>query len=51
MGRDKALPPPPAPVLLEFDQTFGDMTLKPPTEGGGVQRKTSLMKKLKARIG
>jgi hypothetical protein len=50
-SRDKALPPPPAPVMPVFDEQFADMTLKPPTEGAGVQRKTSLMKKLKARIG
>lgn len=52
-GRDKALPPPPAPVMPDFSvqEQFADMTLKPPTEGAGVQRKTSLMKKLKAKIG
>ena len=50
-GRDKALPPPPAPVMPVFNDQFADMTLRPPTEGSGVQRKTSLMKKLKARIG
>lgn len=50
-GRDKALPPPPAPVMPVFEDQFADMRLKPPTEGAGVQRKTSLMKKLKARIG
>jgi hypothetical protein len=54
MGREKALPPPPPiqPVMPDFNDQFSDMTLKPPEQsGGGVQRKTSLMKKLKARIG
>lgn len=52
-GRDKALPPPPPanPVMPDFTSEFDDMTLRPPQEGVKVQRKTSLMKKLKARIG
>lgn len=76
-GRDKALPPPPGPVMPDFNQQFSDMNLGgqgsgahalvPGEQGstsshsdsgsggrtgaGGVQRKTSLMKKLRARLG
>lgn len=58
-GRDKALPPPPppAPVFPDFEGKYNDLPgkmsegLNVNDGGSGMQRKTSLMKKFKGKVG